>query len=408
MQCGLLGRTLRYSYSPQIHAFLGDYSYHIYEKEPADLASFFYERSFDGINVTIPYKKAVIPFLDELSEQARQLSAVNTIVKAKDGRLIGHNTDLYGFSTMLRASGLEVAGKKALVLGSGGASNTACHVLAQAGANVVVISRSGANNYTNLHLHSDACLIVNATPVGTWPAVDEQPVSLEGFLKLEGVLDLIYNPARTALLLEAEQRGLIAMNGLLMLVAQAKESAEWFTGHEIDNSVIQTIHRCLKSQMENIVLIGMPGCGKTTIASILSARLNRPVVDADTEIERLAGCSIPDIFRHDGEAAFRKLETEVLRQYGARSGIILSTGGGCVTQPENYPLLHRNGTIFCIHRELALLAKAGRPLSQTTPPEEMYAIREPMYRRFADHHIHNDKTAEDAADAIVEILEKSI
>lgn len=404
MVYGLLGRTLSYSYSPRIHKALGGYSYELFEKEPEELADFLQNGEFSGLNVTIPYKKAVIPYLQELSPIAKRLGAVNTIVRRVDGTLVGHNTDYFGFSTMVAKAGIRVADKKALVLGSGGASNTAVAVLEELGAKVIVISRTGENNYNNLELHQDAALIVNATPVGMFPNVDEAPLSLDGFPVLEAVLDLNYNPSHTQLLLDAESRGLIAENGRLMLVAQAKESAEWFTGTTIPNSKIKEVHKELSSQMENIILIGMPGCGKSTVAKLLAQELQRPVVDADEEIVRLAGCSIPEIFAKRGEEAFRKLETQVLQELGKQSGKIIATGGGCVTREENYPLLHRNGRIIWLTRDLNKLPADGRPLSQITKIETMFALRKPMYRRFADHIVSNDGSPEETVAAIRRIL----
>ena len=404
MLYGLLGRTLSYSYSPRIHSFLGDYPYVLFEKEPEDLADFLQSGEFDGLNVTIPYKKAVIPYCSSLSPIAKRLGAVNTIVRQADGTLVGHNTDYFGFSAMVAKSGIQVAGKKALVLGSGGASNTAVAVLDELGATVVVISRSGENNYSNLELHRDAALIVNATPVGMYPHVNDTPILLDAFQQLEGVLDLNYNPSRTRLLLDAEERGLIAENGLWMLVAQAKESAEWFTGTSIPDTKIQEIHRALSSQMENIVLIGMPGCGKSTVAQLLSQELQRPVIDADEEITKAAGCSIPEIFAQGGEEAFRKLETQVLQSLGKESGKIIATGGGCVTREENYPLLHRNGKIIWLTRRLDKLPTDGRPLSQITKMETMYEIRKPMYQRFADHIVSNDGPVLETVAAIRRLL----
>ena len=404
MVYGLLGRTLSYSYSPRIHKALGGYSYELFEKEPEELADFLQNGEFSGLNVTIPYKKAVIPYLQELSPIAKRLGAVNTIVRRIDGTLVGHNTDYFGFSTMVAKTGIQVAGKKALVLGSGGASNTAVAVLKELGAKVIVISRTGENNYNNLELHQDAALIVNATPVGMFPNVDEAPLSLDGFPVLEAVLDLNYNPSHTQLLLDAESRGLIAENGRLMLVAQAKESAEWFTGTTIPNSKIKEVHKELSSQMENIILIGMPGCGKSTVAKLLAQELQRPVVDADEEIVRLAGCSIPEIFAKSGEEGFRKLETQVLRELGKQSGKIIPTGGGCVTREENYPLLHRNGKIIWLTRDLNKLPADGRPLSQITKMETMFALRKPMYQRFADHIVSNDGSPEETVDAIRRLL----
>ena len=407
MVCGLLGRKLSHSYSPQIHAQLAFYSYQLFEKEPEELEAFLHSGVFSGLNVTVPYKKAVIEYLDELSPIAKRLGAVNTVVR-RDGKLIGHNTDYFGFATMVKQSGLEVAGKKVLVLGSGGASNTAVAVLEELGAHAVVISRSGENNYSNLRLHEDAAVIVNTTPVGMYPNVGESPLSLDGFPCLEGVLDVIYNPARTKLLLDAEQRGLVAVNGLLMLVAQAKESAEWFTGHQIDDSKITAIHASLKAQMENIVLIGVPGCGKTTVAALLAQKLGKTAVDADAEIEKEAGCSIPEIFASGGEDAFRKMETQVLARLGKQSGLILATGGGCVTRVENYPHLKQNGTLFWLQRDISKLPTDGRPLSKASHLELMYTARKPMYQAFSDVIINNDAAPEEAAQAILRYWEGTL
>lgn len=390
MKCGLLGRKLGHSYSPQIHAQLADYSYQLFEKEPEELEAFLKSGDFRGLNVTIPYKKDVIPFLNELSPIAQRLGAVNTIVRREDGTLIGHNTDYFGFRSMVAKSGLSVAGKKTLVLGSGGASNTAVAALQEMGAEVIIISRSGKNNYENLQLHSDAAVIVNTTPVGMYPNVGVSALRLDGFPALEGVLDVVYNPARTQLLLDAEQRGLVAMNGLWMLVAQAKESAEWFSDKSIDDSAIGEIHRKLRSQMENIILIGMPGCGKTTVGTALAEQRGMKFVDADIQLEQDTGRKITDIIPSDGEAAFRHLETETLRKLGKESGLVIATGGGCVTQPRNYPLLHQNGVIIRLTRSLEKLPTDGRPLSQSGRLAQMQEQREPMYHSFADVTVSND------------------
>ena len=407
MQCGLLGRKLGYSYSPQIHAHLGDYSYGLYEKEPEELESFLKSGDFTGLNVTMPYKKDVIPYLDELSDVAQQLGAVNTIVRRSDGSLIGHNTDFFGFRTMVEDSGLSVSGKKVLVLGSGGASNTAVAVLESLGAQVVIISRTGENHYGNLHLHADASVIVNTTPMGMYPLVGVSPVDLAWFPHLEGVLDIVYNPARTQLLLEAEKRGIVAMNGLKMLVAQAKESAEWFSGRILPNEKITAIHKILQNQMENIVLIGMPGSGKSTVGQLLAEKTGKSFLDADAVIAAKAGCSIPEIFAKDGEAGFRAMETEVLSELGKQSGLVIATGGGCVTRAENHPLLHQNGRIFCLHRDLGKLPTDGRPISQNNDLESLYRTRKPMYERFADYHIDNNGPAEATAAQILNILEET-
>lgn len=405
MNSGLLGRKLGHSYSPQIHSFLGEYSYVLFEKEPEEVGDFVRNGDYTGINVTIPYKKDVIPYLDELSPTAEKMGAVNTIVRRSDGTLFGHNTDYFGFLYMVRQSGIQVAGKKVLVLGSGGASNTTVKALADLGAQVVIISRSGENNYGNLHLHADAAVIVNTTPVGMYPNTGAAPLDLTRFPHLEGVLDVIYNPARTQLLLDAETLGLPNANGLWMLVAQAKESAEYFLDKAIDDSVIETIYRKLSAQMQNIVLIGMPGCGKSTIGALLAERLHRKIVDADAEIIRLAGKTIPEIFAQDGEVVFRDWETKALAQLGKQSGLVIATGGGCVTKQRNYPLLHQNGSIFWLRRDTSLLPTDGRPLSQCNSLSDMYEIRRPLYEAFADFSVDNNSTAEETVRAILAHLE---
>ena len=405
MKCGLLGRKLGHSYSPQIHKQLGSYDYSLFEKEPEELDSFLKDGDFSGLNVTIPYKKSVISQLSELTPIAAKLGAVNTIVR-RDGKLVGHNTDYFGFQSMVAQSGLTVRGKKVLVLGSGGASNTAVAVLEELGASVVVISRTGENNYENLHRHTDAAVIVNTTPVGMYPHVGVSPLDLVLFPNLEGVLDIIYNPARTQLLLDAQSRGLVTMNGLWMLVAQAKESAEWFTNSRISNEIIEKIHNNLRLKMENIVLIGMPGSGKSTVGKLLSSQLGKEFADADSAIIEKAGISIPEIFEQRGEEWFRAIESEVLAELGKRSGLVIATGGGCVTREENYPLLHQNGTIFCLDRDISYLPTHGRPLSQKGQLEEMYRIRTPLYHRFADHHIDCNGSPEAAAAQILQILEE--
>ena len=405
MNSGLLGRKLGHSYSPQIHSFLGEYSYVLFEKEPEEVGDFVRNGDYTGINVTIPYKKDVIPYLDELSPTAEKMGAVNTIVRRSDGTLFGHNTDYFGFLYMVRQSGIQVAGKKVLVLGSGGASNTTVKALADLGAQVVIISRSGENNYGNLHLHADAAVIVNTTPVGMYPNTGAAPLDLTRFPHLEGVLDVIYNPARTQLLLDAETLGLPNANGLWMLVAQAKESAEYFLDKAIDDSVIETIYRKLSAQMQNIVLIGMPGCGKSTIGALLAERLHRKIVDADAEIIRLAGKTIPEIFAQDGEVVFRDWETKALAQLGKQSGLVIATGGGCVTKQRNYPLLHQNGSIFWLRRDTSLLPTDGRPLSQRNSLSDMYEIRRPLYEAFADFSVDNNSTAEETVRAILAHLE---
>jgi len=408
MKCGLLGRRLGHSYSPQIHAFLGNYSYDLYEREPDRLVSFLEEEELTGFNVTIPYKKDIIPYLDELTPIARELKSVNTVIRREDGTLLGHNTDHYGFRYLVQKSGLSLANKKVLVLGSGGASSTVCAVLRELEANVIIISRSGENNYTNLSLHKDARLIVNTTPVGMYPHTGVSPVSVKEFPKLEGVLDLIYNPARTQLLLDAMEFGIPCANGLWMLVAQAKEAAEYFTGTAIDDRCIPTIYNALSRRMENIVLVGMPGSGKSTVAANLAQILQKKTVDSDDWICSHTGKTIPHIFSTEGEMRFREYETEALAALGKESGCILATGGGCVTLQRNLPLLRQNGRIIWLQRNPEQLPTAGRPLSQATPPEIMYKAREPLYRQFCDVCIDNNGSIDRTVQSILNYLEECL
>ena len=390
MKCGLLGAKLGHSYSPQIHRNFGSYTYDLFEKDPDELEDFLKNGDFTGLNVTIPYKKTVMQYCDELSPIALKLGAVNTIVKKEDGRLIGHNTDYFGFKSMLEKSGIDPKGKRVLVLGTGGASATVQAVLQEMGAKVAVISRNGKYNYDYMYYFRHTALIVNATPVGMYPNNGETLVNLRRFSKLEGVLDLIYNPARTQLLLDAAELGLVAMNGLWMLVAQAMESAQWFMDKPLSTDIIAPVYRELQKQTENIVLIGMPGCGKSTVGKLLAQELNRPFVDADSVIAERAGMSIPDIFSKFGEDHFRQLETQVLSDLCKESGTIIATGGGCVTKERNHPLLKQNSRIIWLKRNLFMLATDGRPLSKQNSVTDLYDQRKDMYMALADQIIDNN------------------
>ena len=406
MKSGLLGRKLGHSYSPQIHAYLGDYSYQLFEREPEDVEEFLKNGDFHAINITIPYKKTVMPYC-RLTETAKYMGSVNTIIRQPDGTLLGHNTDYFGFTSMVHRSGLDPMGKKCLVLGSGGASVTCVAVLKEMGANVIVISRNGENNYDNLYLHSDATMICNTTPVGMYPNNGVSPIDLGLFPNLEGVLDVIYNPTRTQLLLDAQARGLKNCNGLWMLVAQAKEAAEWFLDRKLPDSLIEDVYRKMQLQMENMILIGMPGCGKSTVGKLLAETLGKTFVDADTELVRTFEKTIPDIFTEEGESGFREKETAVLRELGKKSGLVIATGGGCVTQSRNYPLLHQNGTIFWLQRDLEKLPTDGRPLSQSNKLADLFHNRKPLYEAYADYMIDNNGDCEETVAAILAKLEEN-
>ena len=405
LKCGLLGEKLGHSYSPQIHSMLADYEYKLFEKSPEELEDFLKSGEFDGLNVTIPYKKSVMPYCAELSPTAAQIGSVNTIVRRSDGSLYGDNTDAFGFENLIVHNGIEVKGKKALVLGTGGASVTAQAVLKNLGASeVVVISRKGEDNYENIAKHADAEIIANTTPVGMYPNNGKAAVDLAQFPKLSGVLDVVYNPARTALLLQAEKLCIPCAGGLYMLVSQAKRSCELFTGKSIPDSEIDRIERVLSHQMQNIVVIGMPGSGKTAVSTMLAERLGRKIFDTDTIVSEKAGVTIPEIFAAQGEVGFRKLETEATAEVGKLSGNIISTGGGVVTVADNYELLHQNGVIVWIERDTNKLARDGRPISLSSDLNELYAARLPLYERFADIKADNNGDINDTVNAIMEMI----
>ena len=399
---GLLGRKLAHSYSPAIHAAFGGYDYALFEVEPEDLTAFMTTAGMDfgGLNVTIPYKQDVIPFCHELSPTAQAIGSVNTLIPLPGGGFSGENTDAAGFTMMLEQSGLTIAGKKALVIGNGGSSLTVCHVLRTLGASEIVVVSIKDNHPDFLARHTDAAIMVNTSPVGMYPHTGIAPVALDIFPLLEGVLDLIYNPTRTQLMMDAAARGLVVQGGLTMLVGQAAAASEMFTGRPIGTERVALVEQELRRKMENIILIGMPGCGKSTIGRMLAEKLGRTFIDADVALATSAGCDIQEIFKIEGEEGFRKRETEILRQYGKESGLIIATGGGCVTRAENYPLLHQNGTIIFVERDIALLAREGRPLSQGNL-QTMYENRLPLYRRFADKTVYVNSSPQMVAEKII-------
>ena len=406
---GLLGEHLSHSFSPAIHSLLGDYAYDLYETAPEELGSFLNETALEGMNVTIPYKKAVISYCAELSPAAERIGSVNTLVRRENG-WYGDNTDAYGFAFLLRRCGCDPEGKVCAVLGTGGASATVQHVLREQGAaKICVLSRSGRNDYAHLGDYADAEIVVNATPVGMYPKSGASPIAPSAFPACEYAIDLIYNPLRTEFLQQMQQRSLqeqqiVCENGLAMLVAQAARSAELFTGKSVPDSKIEEILCKLKADTESIALIGMPGCGKTTVGRALAEQLGRPIVDLDEEIGEHTGISPEQWIRAAGEDVFRAAETETLRTVSSRTGIVLACGGGVVMRPENLALLRQNSRIVWIERELCKLKTDGRPLSQTGSLDAMYALRKPLYEEFSDLRVQNDGSTEETAKSILEAL----
>ena len=389
MTFGLIGEHLGHSWSPEIHRRLRGYAYQLCPMAPAELPAFFARRDFRGINVTIPYKQAVIPHCDALSDTARRVGAVNTIVKQGDGTLFGDNTDPAGFTFMLREAGIAPAGRHVLILGNGGASLTVRLVANDAGAKSITVADFNLDvNYDNLYERCPGTqVIVNTTPVGMFPNGDGCPALPEQFPALEAAADLIYNPLRTRFLQKAARLGLKTADGLAMLVAQAAASSALFTGEPCGEADVTRVLASLRRDMENWVLIGMPGCGKTTVGQFLAQRSGRPFIDLDQEIEKETGLSGREIILQQGEAAFRDLEARLAAQFGAKTGQVIAAGGGTVLRPGNIEALRQNGRLLWIRRDTRHLATAGRPLSVDL--ENLEQTRKPFYEAAADTQIEH-------------------
>lgn len=401
---GLLGEKLSHSYSPAIHKLLGGYDYALFEKSSDEIGVFLKSGEFDGLNVTIPYKKAVIPYLDALDESAKKVGSVNTVVRTGK-KLTGYNTDYDGFLYLVKQSGIEFYNKKVLILGTGGASlavNAVCKDL-NAGE-IIFISRSGENNYENLEKHSDADVIINTTPVGMYPKNGISPVKLTAFTKLSAVYDIIYNPQKTKLIFGAEKLDIPAFSGLPMLVLQAKKACELFTGKAVSDEKAKQVINKISLSMKNIVLIGMAGCGKSSVGAALSRQLGREFTDTDSEIEKREKRTPAEIIKADGEAKFRQIETEVLKDCCKLSSKIIATGGGVVTVPENYESIKQNSVVIFINRSVELLPTDNRPLSQINGKEELFRKRLPLYRSFCDFEIDGNGTVDEVAHRIREVL----
>ena len=403
MKCGLLGEHLGHSFSPQIHRELANYSYELCELRPEELGAFVQSGTLDAFNVTIPYKKDVMPFLDEIAPEALAIGAVNTVVN-RDGKLYGYNTDYFGFDYMVTASSVDVSGKKALVFGAGGASATVCAVLRDRGVSELVVVGIEDNHPEFLAKHTDAAIIANATPVGMYPNTGKSPVDLSLFPHCVGVFDVIYNPTRTALVLDAEARGITAVNGLPMLVAQAVKAYEFFTGKTAEKGCIEQITAKISRDTRNLILIGMPGCGKSTVGKRLAEKTGRSFFDADTEFELMHGMTPAHAIETLGEDTFRQMEHQTLCELGKKSASVIACGGGVITRDYNYAPLHQNGVILFLDRDLDKLATEGRPLSQRNSLEELYRRRINGYRRFADLTVRSTEIPEQTVLAMEQAL----
>lgn len=406
---GCIGEHLPHSFSREIHEQIGGYAYALKELTPEELPLFMAARAFRGINVTIPYKQAVIPFLDDIDETARAIGAVNTVVN-RNGKLFGYNTDLDGLTRLVRRTGLDLSGKKVLVPGTGGTSRTASFAAEKLGAREILrVSRTGREGSLTygdvLRNHTDAEIILNTTPCGMYPEPEAQPLPLDPFTRLQGVVDVIYNPLRSRLVLDARSRGIPAEGGLYMLVAQAVRASELFLDTSYPEDLTDRIYDRILRRKENLVLIGMPGSGKSAVGKILTEATGKPLADTDLLIVEKAGKPIPEIFRDDGEPAFRNLESEIIRDLSLQGGQVISTGGGAVLRPENVAVLRQNGRLFWLDRNPdSLVPTDDRPLADTAEKmKKLYQEREPIYRTSADVIIPVFGTPEDTAQSIMQL-----
>ena len=413
MRYGLIGEKLGHSFSKIIHEKLADYTYDLIPLSLEELDVFMREKEFSAINVTIPYKETVIPYLDEVDPKAAKMGAVNTVVQ-RNGKLFGYNTDYFGFRYMLEHNHIQIAGKKVLVLGRGGASKAVIAVLEDMGAAEIhtiyyKIAEDSISYETCYALHTDAQVIVNTAPVGMYPNSGHTPIDLTPFTKLEAVADVVYNPLRTRLVLDAEEKGCQAIGGLEMLVGQAKYAVEIFLDQSLPEDSIDVVYKDLMAERRNLVLIGMSGCGKSTLGKLAAEKLGKTFVDTDAEIIKRIGMSIADYFAAYGEDSFRKVESEVVQEISTQNNLVISTGGGVIKNPENIRWLKGNGTVIWIQRDPELLESGnGRPL---VPDQEavrrLYKECLPLYTAAAETIIENDGNEEEALQKILTAFEQA-
>lgn len=408
MKYGLIGEHLTHSFSKVIHEQIGDYVYEIKEIEPENVQAFIESKDFLGINVTIPYKETVIPYLDYVDKDALSIGAVNTVVN-RDGKLYGYNTDYSGMLALVDRVGLSVDGKKVLIIGTGGTSKTATAVVKDLGAKEIIyvsnIEVPGAYSYDEVYnSHTDAQIIFNTSPVGMYPKNQGMPIDLTKFKDLEGVIDVVYNPIRTNLVLKAKELGVKSEGGLYMLGAQAVYAYEHFSGNKVDKSLCDKIYDSVIKSKDNIALIGMPASGKSSVGRVLAEMTGKTLVDTDEEIVKRAGMDIPTIFKEYGEEHFRQLESQVIGDFAKQNGLIISTGGGAILKKENVTLLKQNATVYFLDRSLDLLVPTeDRPLSSNREAiTKRYNERYSIYLASADKRIEGDGTVDEVAKIIYE------
>lgn len=398
MRYGLIGEHLGHSYSKEIHEMLGKYTYELKELTPDEVGPFMEAHDFDGINVTIPYKQTVIPYLDEVDAAALAIGAVNTVVN-RNGKLYGYNTDYYGMKSMLERKGYNIKDSKVLILGTGGTSRTAKAVMTDMGAREVYkVSRSEKEDVITyldaVELHADADYIINTTPCGMYPNVDDEPIDIRMFENLKGVADAIYNPLRSKLVYRAQKYGLLGTGGMYMLVGQAIKAAELFLDEAIDEAQVDKIFSAINNSKENIVLTGMPGSGKSTVGNRLAKELGMEFVDTDALIVEKEGRPITEIFAKEGEDYFRDVESEVIHDIATRTNCVISTGGGAILRPVNIKNLKLNGRIFFLNRRPEDIRPTDdRPLADDKKKvQNLYDVRLPLYITTADHTLDVEKT----------------
>ncbi len=406
MKFGLLGGRLGHSFSPQIHAQLADYEYKLYPMPEDEVEGWIKACNLNGFNVTIPYKEKVYALCDVLTDRAKKIGCVNTVKKMPDGKIYGDNTDYYGFSYMVKKLGVKIRDRKILIIGSGGTAKTATAVLTDMGAKKIVILSRKDNTPENLKKHSDTDVLVNASPVGMYPKNGESPVDLDFFPDCKGIIDVIYNPSLTELLIQGQKRGIPCINGLSMLVAQAKLACEIFTDTNIAESEIDRITKEIEKQTKNLILVGMPGCGKTTAGKNLALLTGKEFIDSDEVIKATEGKCPSEIIKSEGERVFREIETRVLKEICKESGKIIATGGGAVTIPENHDIMRQNGTVIFLKRPIESLDKNDRPLSTDLPA--LYKKRLPLYEEFSDAEIEGKESPTETAAAILAAWEEKV